>query len=190
MPCLIHFSHAFYLYYLVLSLFFFVKTEIFHLYSSFIENDMDLLGLPHLVSRGSFEALPFLLSISSYRIGYWAFCFFPSSLGPFKDHSNSLKRAIPPWLTLSHCPILWWVNVSFSLFFIGILSLWAIAWAMLIYSLSLWDVVPLPYFLYFLISFSWFGLGFSIVGPLGPYYKKIDIDIQPPKHVNCSTINV
>ena len=51
-PCLFLSSSAFYHCYLVLSLFFFVETKISHSYSSFIENDVRLFGLPHFVCLG------------------------------------------------------------------------------------------------------------------------------------------
>lgn len=139
-----------------------------------MENDVGLLGLPHFAFlswvHGPYKVFPLLLSINSCRVGLLGL--FPLSffLGSIQDPFLFFVEGILPWLTLPHYP---WTNGFYSLFFMDILFLWAIARPCLF---TFWALGVWPYCFAFilksLLPFSWLGLSFSAVEPLCPYYKK------------------
>lgn len=90
----------------ILSLYFFVETKIFPSIFILYKELCGLIGHAsfHLVGpMGLLKPFPSCFPFVPAELAYWAFCYIPSSLGPFKAYSYSLKRAILLWLTLPHC---------------------------------------------------------------------------------------
>ena len=105
---------------------FFVETKAFYSYLSLIENNVGLLGLPHLTLLGLWTFKNLSLIVILCTNSHWVGPLGPSKAPPpyffFSFSLSLLKRAISPWLALPHCP---WVNVIYSLFFMDISSFWA-----------------------------------------------------------------
>ena len=122
-----------------------------------MENDVGLLGLPHFAFlswvHGPYKVFPLLLSIKSCRVGLLGL--FPLSffLGSIQDPFLFFVEGILPWLTLPHYP---WTNVFYSLFFMDILFLWAIARPCLF---TFWALGVWPYCFAFISNLSFLFLG-------------------------------
>ena len=80
-----------------------------HPYSSFIKNYVGLLGMPHFIwlgwAHGPFEALPFLLSICSCRIGLLGLSLYSFLLRPFQGLFLFLEEGHPIVADSSILPI-------------------------------------------------------------------------------------
>ena len=109
MPCFLLSSRAFRHHCLFCPFTSLSRLRFSHPYSSFIKNYVGLLGMPHFIwlgwAHGPFEALPFLLSICSCRIGLLGLLLYSFLLRPFQGLFLFLEEGHPTVADSSTLPI-------------------------------------------------------------------------------------
>ena len=131
---------------------------------------------------GLLKPFPSCFPFVPAELAYWAFRYIPSSLGPFKAYSYSLKRAILLWLTLPHClsPVISQCVLVLILYVHSLFFGPCLGHAYLLSRPC--SPIALLSLLLNLFFLAWFGL--FCHKAFGSILSKMGIIIQPPKHVN------